>query len=88
MARPPGLEPGTAGLEIREPAPTEASEPRFEADSEVPPADTPALGSTSDSKSDPDIAALIAAWPTLPASIQAAIKALVQVGEQTEEPDA
>jgi hypothetical protein len=93
MARPPGLEPGTAGLEIREPAPVAASEPDKSYTSEIAPADTPAVKCTAVGVSCPDgdaapacdpgeereLSELCSAWPNLSPSVKAAIRALLQV---------
>jgi hypothetical protein len=98
MVRPPGLEPGTAGLEIREPTPVGASEPSNSALLKTPPADTPAVagatGAVSCSDSEPnaerntgeerELSELSAAWPKLSPSIKAAILALVKVGSESE----
>ena len=98
MVRPPGLEPGTAGLEIRDPTPVAASEPSKSGLLETPPADTPAVecgtGVDSCSDSEPnavrntgeerELSELSAAWPKLSPSIKAAILALVKVGGESE----
>jgi DDE superfamily endonuclease len=74
--RPTGVEPVTCGSEDHRPPPATAYQSRLTAASEESVCTT---GCTS--PANPDLARVIAAWPTLPEPIRRAVLALVAAGE-------
>ena len=72
-----GLEPATFGLEIRCPNPQTPTNIGLSSNSTEAPAHNPD-SLNENAPPDPDLAAVVQAWPSLPASLRAGIAGLVR----------